>query len=130
MSRAIIGCEAAVHAMHHVLESPETEALIIVHAASAFDSLNQQAALQNICCFCPPLSKALINTYREDIQQFIDGGILLSQEGTTQGDSLAMAMYAIAITPLNRQLEDETIKQIWYADDATAGEKLAPLKAH
>ena len=40
-----------------------------------------------------------------------------------------MAMYAIAITPLIRQLEDEAIKQIWYADNATVGGKLAPLKA-
>ncbi len=49
-----------------------------------------------------------------------------SQEGTTQGDplALAMAMYAIAITPLIYQLEDTGIKQAWYADDATAGGSL------
>ena len=123
------GCEAAVHAMHRVYESTETEAIILVDAANAFNSLNRQVALQNIRQLCPPLSKALFNTYREDIQLFIDGEILLSQEGTTQGDPLAMAMYAIAITPLIRQLEDETIKQIWYADDATAGGRLAPLRA-
>ena len=40
-----------------------------------------------------------------------------------------MAMYAIVITPLIRQLEDETIKQIRYTNDTTAGGKLAPLKA-
>ena len=40
-----------------------------------------------------------------------------------------MAMYAIVITALIGQLENETIKQILYADDATAGGKLAPLKA-
>lgn len=53
---------------------------------------------------------------------------LLSQEGTTQGDLLAMAIYAIAITPLIDHLEDESVKQIWYADDATAFGKIRKLK--
>ncbi len=54
---------------------------------------------------------------------------LLSQEGTTQGDPLAMAMYAIAITPLIYHLEDEETKQVWFADDATAGGYLTNLKS-
>ena len=61
-----------------------------------------------------PLSKIIINTYREDSQLFIDGSILYSQEGTSHGDPLAMAMYAIAIIPLIYQLEDHGIKQAWY----------------
>ena len=73
---------------------------------NAFNSLNRQAALQNIHQLCPALSKILINTYREDVQLFIDGEVLLSQEGTTQGDPLAMAMYAVAIIPLIHRLED------------------------
>ena len=39
-----------------------------------------------------------------------------------------MAMYAIAITPLIRSLEDEKIKQVWFADDATAGGSLLGLR--
>ena len=39
-----------------------------------------------------------------------------------------MAMYAVTITPLIQQLEDEKIKQIWYADDAIAGGNLSNLK--
>ena len=94
------GCEAAVHAMRQVFEAPDTDAVILVDASNAFNSLNRQAALRNIHQLCPALSKVLTNTYREDVQLFIDGEVLLSQEGTTQGDPLAMAMYAIAITPL------------------------------
>ena len=69
---------------------------------------------------CPSLLKVITNTYRENSQLFISGSTLYSHEGTTQGDPLAMAMYAIAVTPLIHQLECEGIKQAWYADDATA----------
>ena len=84
----ISGCEAAVHALHQAFESPESEAAILADAKNAFNSLNRQAALLNTLPLCPPLSKALIDTYREDIQLFFDGETLLSQEGTTQGDPL------------------------------------------
>ena len=122
------GCEAAVYAMHQLFKAPETEAVILVDTANAFNSLNRKAALQNIHHLCPSLAKVLTNTYREDIKLFVDGETLLSQEGTTQGDPLAMAMYAIAITALIHRLENEEIEQLWFADDATAGGNLTPLR--
>ena len=61
----------------------------------------KQPYIRNIHHFCPALSKVLVNTYREDIQLFIKGEVILSQEGTTQGEPLAMAMYAIAISLLS-----------------------------
>ena len=45
---------------------------------------------------------------------------LASSEGTTQGCPLAMAMYALSLVPLVRHLQP-LCKQVWYADDATAG---------
>ena len=119
--------------MYKVFQSPETEAVILVDATNAFNSLNRQVTLRNIQQLCPPLSKFLINTYREDIDLYIDAETIYSQEGTTQGDRLAMAMYAIAIaiaiTPLINNLECESLKQIWYTDDAAAGGELSDLKA-
>jgi len=48
---------------------------------------------------------------------------LLSEEGTTYGDPLAMPMYvhnyALGIVPLVNALSDDRMKQVWYADDAT-----------
>ena len=79
------GCESAVHAMRQVFEFPETEAIILVDASNAFNSLNRQTALRNIRHLCPALSKVLINTYREDVRLYINGETMLSQEGTTQG---------------------------------------------
>ena len=115
--------------MYKVFESPEAEAVILVDATNAFNFLNRQVALRNIQQLCPPLSKFLTSTYREDIDLYIDGETIYSQEGTTQGDPLTMAMYAIAITPHINNLECESLKQIWYADDAAAGGKLNDLKA-
>jgi hypothetical protein len=74
------------------------------------------------------LSTILINTYRQDVPLFIGGETLYSQEGTTQGDPLAMAMYALAISQLINELKDADTKQVWYADEASTGSKLAHLR--
>ena len=100
----------------------------LVDVCNAFNSLKRETALRNILHFCPPLAKILVNTYRDNVQLFIDGDTLLSLEGTTQGDPLAMAMYAVAITPFIRSFEDDEIKQVWFADDAAAGGVLAGLR--
>ena len=57
----------------------------------------------------------------------MDGHILLSQEGTTQGDPLAMPMYAIGICPLIHKVSCD-VQQVWYADDATAAGQLKNLR--
>jgi len=62
----------------------------------------------------------LINTYHSDANLYIGGRTLLSEEGTTQGDLLAMPMYASGIVSLINALSDDYVKQVWYADDATA----------
>ena len=58
---------------------------------------------------------------------FIDNRCILSSEGTTQGDPLAMAMYSIGVTPLINDLQGSYIHQVWFADDATAGGSLNGL---
>ena len=57
-------------------------------------------------------------TYREDVHLFTDGDTVLSQEGTTQRNPLAMAMYAVAIT----QEPWKWCQHVWIADYATAVE--------
>ena len=51
---------------------------------------------------------------------------MMSREGTTQGNPLAMAMYAIGTQPLIHRLSG-IAKQVWYADDSAAGGGLANL---
>jgi len=125
------GCEAAVHAMRSIFQAPETEAVLLVDANNAFNSLNRKAALHNISIICSSLAQTLINTYRAPVRLFITGsGEIASTEGTTQGDPLAMAMYALAITPLIDHLRASCpeVHQAWYADDATGASTCRGLR--
>ena len=101
----ICGIEPAVHAAHQVFDSEKCEAALLVDATNAFNSLNHQTALQNIRHLCPPIATILVNTYRAPTELFVDNDVILSQEGTTQGDPLAMAMYGLATIPLIRKLD-------------------------
>lgn len=113
--------------MQVILEDPTTQGILLVDASNAFNNLNRQAALHNIQLRCPSLATVLINTYRFEADLFIDGETITSEEGTTQGDPLAMAMYAIGILPLIQRLNHE-VKQVWYAYDATAGGRIDRLR--
>ena len=122
------GTEAAVHAMNLAFNSKEENAVLLVDASNAFNSLNHQTALRNVRVLCPSISTILINTYRQDTELFVDGSTLLSQEGTTQGDPLAMPMYAIALKPLmDRVNQSVEVTQAWYADDAAATSDIPAL---
>ena len=101
-------------AVKHRVKHRVLEAVILVDATNAFNSLNRQLAFHNICHICP-LSKVLINTYRQGTSPlFIDNETISSLEGTTQGDPLAMAMYAVSIIPLIYRLKTPSIKQVWF----------------
>ena len=121
------GCEAAVHAIAQIFDDNETEAMIFVDASNAFNQLNRQVALRNTEVVCAAMAPVLINTYRNSSWLFVDGQCMLSREGTTQGDPLAMAMYAIATQPLIHQLHG-IAKQVWYTDDSAAGSNLEGLR--
>ena len=123
----ISGIEAAVHTVRNAFNSEDCEAALLVDASNAFNSLNRQVALQNIRRLCPPIATVLINNYRAPTELFVDGDALLSQEGTTQGDPLAMPMYALATIPLIKKLEGNN-KQVWCADDSAGVGKLPDLR--
>ena len=121
------GCETAFHTMSSIFTNDDTQGALFVDATSAFNSLNRHATLLNTRSICPPLAPILINTYRDPVYLFVDGEFILSQEGTTQGDPLAMAKYAIGTLPLIRELQP-LASQVWYADDSAAGSTIDKLK--
>ncbi len=148
------GVEAAIHAMRRIYEDPETEAILLVDAENAFNSLNRNVALHNIQYTCPEFSTYIINTYRKPASLFIANSDeeILSEEGTTQGDTGAMGMYACSLMPLVeymkyshttpneedpqssevRQPSDvkqlSGVKQVYYADDGAGAGKLKSIK--
>ena len=125
------GAEAAIHSMKTIFESDETDAVILVDASNAFNSLNRQAALHNTRILCPQISTILINTYRKPARLVILNSIdIPSLEGTTQGDNLAMAFYALGTTPLLDilKIKSTQISQVCLADDITGAGKLTNLK--
>ena len=122
------GVEAAVHAMRHIFAADATDGVLLIDADNAFNRINRKAILHNIQYICPIFKYAIINTYRVPSRIFVLGGMeMLSQEGTTQGCPLAMAMYALALVPLVDQLQG-ICKQVWFADDGTGADKLDALR--
>ena len=76
------------------------------------------------------MSLYIINTYRSPSRLFIrGGGEILSQEGTTQGDPLAMPWYSVNATIMIQSLRTYTlnVKQVWLADDSAGGGRIVPL---
>ena len=113
-----------------IFEADEIDGVLLIDAANAFNALNRQAALHNIQVQCPIIATYAINTYRLPARLFITGGQeILSAEGTTQGDPLAMALYALSIQPLITSSQGACkIKQCWFADDASGAGPVAEIK--
>ena len=120
------GTEAAIHTVRQAFQKEDVEGVLMVDASNAFNALNRHSALQNIQRICSPIATILINTCRNPSELFVDGNIVWFREGTTQGDPLAMPMYALATIPLINRLNSDAL-QIWYAYDAAAVGKISSL---
>ena len=121
------GCEAAVHAMTELFNNEQVEGLLLVDVHNAFNSLNQAVMLQNIQVTCPSLAVPVINMYRSDAELFVGEETIFSREGTTQGDPLSMAVYALSTLPLISKISQPNLTQTWFADDAGGGASLQIL---
>lgn len=117
--------EADAHPLKQLFASRESDGILLVDASNAFINLNRMNALANIRSLYPPLSTVLYNSYQKSL---LGSNILLSQEGTTQGDPLAILFFALATRLLIDTLSCH-IPEVWYADDASATGKLSDLLA-
>ena len=68
------GAEEAIHAMKEIFDDSRCDAVILVDANNAFNSLNRDAALHNIQYICPPFAPILINTYRIAARLIVNNG--------------------------------------------------------
>ena len=122
------GCEAAIHAIRKMFTDHECEGLLLVDAENAFNELNRQTALRNIQVLCPGFSKICTIFYREPSQLYLSGDTIQSEEGTTQGDPLAMPFFGVSAMPIINATETPGCKQVWIADDATGIGDIDALK--
>ena len=75
-------------------EEEDCDAVLLVDAANAFNSINRCAMLENILRLCPIAYIYAYNCYAPHDRLFVVGGKeLKSKEGTTQGDPVSMAFY-------------------------------------
>ena len=129
-----VGIEAAVHAVNELFDEHQGTGwgVLQVDASNAFNSLNRKVALWHARHLWPRGCRYLFNTYKAWATLVVSGSssaVLYSREGTTQGDPLSMAFYALGVLPLIVQLKDlDKWIQIWYADDANNCGKLPLLR--
>ena len=127
------GIEASIHAMRSMFNSPECEAVLMVDASNAFNSLNRKVAMHNLQYTCPEMSTFIQNLYSCDAELFVAGSdeVIRSEEGTTQGGPESMAFYAAGTMGLVNSTHDSahpaSPKRIFYADDGAAAGKLVDL---
>ena len=113
--------------MEKISKEESAEAVLLVDAANALNSINRKVFLHNISILCP-------GCYKTPVRLFVIGGTeIRSNEGTTQGDPVAMTIYAIGITPLIMMMFElvttrcDDIKMVAFADDFSAAGKLTSL---
>ena len=125
------GIEAAIHSMSRAFNLDDTEAMLLVDANNAFNSINRKVALHNVHRICPSFHRFLQNSYQAPVRLFLSGSnrYIWSKEGATQGDPAAMAFYALATRPLMDVLAKiKEVLQTWYADDTAGCGTLEKLK--
>ena len=119
-----------IHAVSQVFVEEGTHGILLIDASNAFNQMNRSVALHNIQITCKEMSLYIINTYRSPSRLFIcGGGEILSQEGTTKGDPLAIPWYSINTSIMIQSLRTSTpgVKQVWLADDSAGGGQIVPL---
>ena len=57
------GFEAAIHTVEKIFKEESTEAVSLVDAVNAFNSVNRKVFFYNISIFCPAISTSAMNCY-------------------------------------------------------------------
>ena len=120
------GAEGAVHAVNALFEELKNDSqqaqdreepwvLLKLDANNAFNMLNRDVAILLCRIYWPSASRYVLNSYRGDpiliARSSSEVCTLVSKEGTTQGDPMAMLMYAIGTLPLVRKLKLDHVGQ-------------------
>lgn len=105
------GIEGGIHAMccqwGEVKDEESPWGALLVDAKNAFNEVHRTSLMWHVRHRWPSGSTFAFNAYRHSRVLVLRGfdGVLLSREGVTQGDPLAMVLYAIALLPIISKLE-------------------------
>ena len=129
------GAEAAIHAVYDTYKDHITKAVLLIDAENAFNIVNRKAMLLNISVKCPIIFMYITHCYYKLARLFIIGGTeIIAQEGTTQGDPTAMAVYALGVAPLIQHLLEIVSsnklysKEIVCTDDFAVADSIKDIK--
>ena len=116
--------EGAIHAMTDLYNefASDSWGFLLIDAVNAFTMLNRTTALWNASVLWPRCSRFLFHTYR-------GYECIYSKEGVTQGDTLSLCFYAVAVLPLIRSFASKSnFVQCWYTDDSVCAGKLSQIR--
>ena len=89
--------DIAIQAMHNPFQYDEIEAVLLTDAENAF---NREVMMCNISIMCLILSTFISSCSFVPARLFVIGNMeVISKEGTTQRDPLAMGTYALGVKP-------------------------------
>ena len=95
--------ESAIHVMYmyDIFKDHNIEVILLIDAENAFNLINKKVMLRNLKFICLIITAYISNSYTCPVRLFIIGSSeLLSNDGTTQGDSTSMGVYSLDILPL------------------------------
>ena len=113
------GCESFIHAMCTVYENQSAEAVLLVDASNAFNSINRNTFLDNVEIIRPSITRYVKNCYSLSIRL---------------SSLVVMGIYAIAIVPMILMLVEISLQRncntftTAYANDLTAAGPIDKLK--
>ena len=112
-----------------------TDAVILIDAKNAFNSIKCQVMLHNLKFICPIIASYKINCYATPSRSLIvSGGEILSSEETTQCDPTAMEAYVLGILSLIKflfqfiKLNEMNVKEAVFAADFSVAGSLNSIK--
>ena len=124
-------CEVVVHAVVDLSEEDTAHGFIQINVSNAFNSINRTLLLHNVKILCPEIATYMNNCYMKPSRLFITGGEeILSNEGTTKGDTIAMGMYALRSMSLPTSITSNNtgnLIHVAFAHDLTGLGKIQEL---
>ena len=94
------GAEAAIRAMYDISNDEHSEAVLLVDAENAFNSINRNVMIHNISVVCPAISIYVSNGYQSAARLFVIGGKRYCQKKELPKAVRHMGIYVMGVTPL------------------------------